>query len=431
MKKFLSLVMAMVMSFSLVTFASAAELKDVSGHANEEAMEVLYDLEIILGYGDGYFRPDSNITRGEVCAIITRTLVGEDACEIHYPDRFDDVSNLSKLRKYVDTAYDLGIMQGYGNGWFGLTDNVTYNQMAAIITRALGYSAENMGGVWPENVNSVALDIGLFENVAGYGTVPATRGDVAQMIFNAFDCYMVKAVGYGVFMPTKDLFIEHIGFDYDKSVMVEINRATFGHEVMTYTKDKKTVTTDFVMTEMATADLYDIDRISKGYDMIVKYGKTKEVIEINDKDDMEYYKNGEIVEITDLVIDEPVNLIYKNNKLIRVVQWIADDPKMVNMTVKQFEKTFTEIVGDEYAPNDSVITTYGDFAVEVSNECFTGRIAEISTVKNSDDIRITFKSGDKYVIPAGFVETMENKNAGAFVEIRFDYAGEVFSVVNY
>lgn len=431
MKKFLSLIMAMVMSLSLVTFASAADLEDVDNHANQEAMEVLYDLGIILGYGDGTFRPDNNITRGEVCAIVTRTLVGEDACVIHYPDRFDDVSNLSKLRPYVDTAYNLGIMQGYGNRWFGLTDNVTYNQMAAIITRALGYTTENMAGEWPNNVNSVALDIGLFENVAGYGQTPATRGDVAQMIFNAFDCYMVKSVGYGIFMPTEELFIEEIGFDYNKSAMVEEDRATFGHEVMTYTKDKKTVTTDFVMTDMVVADLYDVDRVNKGYEMTVKYGKTKEVLEIRDKDEMEYYKNGKSVEITDLVIDEPVNLVYKNDELIRVVQWIADEPKMTNMTVKQFEKTFTEIVGDEYVPNESVITTYGDFAVEVSNDYVEGRIIEVSTVKNSDDIRITLRNGDKYVIPAEFIETMDNLNEGGYVEIRFDYEGEIFTVVNY
>lgn len=431
MKKFLSLIMAMVMSLSLVTFASSADLEDVDNHANQEAMEVLYDLGIILGYGDGTFRPDNNITRGEVCAIVTRTLVGEDACAISYPDRFDDVSNLSRLRPYVDTAYNLGIMQGYGNRWFGLTDNVTYNQMAAIITRALGYTAENMAGEWPNNVNSVALDIGLFENVAGYGQAPATRGDVAQMIFNAFDCYMVKSVGYGIFMPTKELFIEEIGFDYNKSVMVEEDRATFGHEVMTYTKDKKTVTTDFVMTDMVVADLYDIDRVNKGYEMTVKYSKTKEVFEIRDKDEMEYYKNGESVKITDLVIDEPVNLVYKNDELIRVVQWIADEPKMVNMTVKQFEKTFTEIVGDEYMPNESVITTYGDFAVEVSNDYVEGRITEISSVKNSDDMRITLRNGDKYVIPAEFIETMDNLNEGGYIEIRFDYEGEIFTVVNY
>ena len=205
-------------------------------------------------------------------------------------------------------------------------------------------------------------------------------------------------VGYGIFMPTKELFIEEIGFDYNKSVMVEEDRATFGHEVMTYTKDKKTITTDFVMTDMVVADLYDIDCVNKGYEMTVKYGKTKEVLDIKDKDNMEYYKNGESVEITDLVLDESVNLIYKNDELIRVVQWIASEPKMVNMTVKQFEKTFTEIVGDEYIPNESVITVYGDFAVEVSNDYVEGRIIEISTVKNSDDVRITLRNGDKYAV---------------------------------
>lgn len=431
MKKFLSLIMAMVMSLSLVTFASAADLEDVDSHANQEAMEVLYDLGIILGYGDGTFRPDNNITRGEVCAIVTRTLVGEDACAISYPDRFDDVSNLSKLRKYVDTAYNLGIMQGYNDSWFGLTDNVTYNQMAAIITRALGYSSANLGGTWPENVNSIALDIGLFENVAGYGAAYATRADVAQMIFNAFDTYMVKAIGYGVFKPTNELFIESIGFDYNKSAMIEDSRVTFGDEVMTYTKDKKTIITDFVITDSAIATLYDVDSITKGYEMTVKYGKTKEVLVINDKDDVEYYKNGVEVKIVDLVIDEPVKLIYKDDELIRVVQWIASEPKMVNMTVKQFEKTFTEIVGDEYIPNESVITVYGDFAVEVSNDYVEGRIIEISTVKNSDDVRITLRNGDKYVIPADFIETMDNLNEGGYVEIRFDYEGEIFSVVNY
>lgn len=429
MKKIVSILMAITMMLSMVTFASAATFEDINGHTNQEAIEVLSDLDIVYGYGNGSFRPDGYITRGEVCAIITRTLVGDENCVVSYPDRFEDVSSLSKLRKYVDTAYNLGIMMGYSDNWFGLNDNVTYNQMAAIITRALGYNSKNLSGVWPQNVNSIAMENDLFDNVYGYGAQYATRGDVAQMIFNAFDAYVVKSVGYGVFMPTGKTFIEEIGFTFGGSMMLEDSRATFGDEMMTYTKNNKTVITDYALTDKVSAILYDVNLVDG--EIIVNYGKTREAVEFDS--DVEFYLNGNQLDVNDLYFDEEVTLIYKNNKLIRVVQWHATKTAIIGpsqLSISEFYNNFVEVVGDNYVPNYSVVTCYGDFVAEVSNNRVHGRISEISSIWHSDDVRVTLMDGKQYVIPEDFIPILENLNEKAYIEIYFDYAGNIFTIYN-
>ncbi|MCI9122275.1 MAG: S-layer homology domain-containing protein, partial [Oscillibacter sp.] len=64
MKKFLSLVLALVMTMSLVTIsAGATEYKDLTdkddlGIQYQEAVAVLNKIGVITGYDDGSFRPD-------------------------------------------------------------------------------------------------------------------------------------------------------------------------------------------------------------------------------------------------------------------------------------------------------------------------------------------------------------------------------------
>ena len=57
MKKFLSLVLALVMTMSLVTVSAGAkdfgDSADLSGEAYEEAVNVMSEMGIIDGYSDG------------------------------------------------------------------------------------------------------------------------------------------------------------------------------------------------------------------------------------------------------------------------------------------------------------------------------------------------------------------------------------------
>ena len=65
MKKFLSLVLALVMTMSLVTVsAGAKDFTDGSEITYKEAVDVISALGVVDGYSDGDFRPDDVLTRG-------------------------------------------------------------------------------------------------------------------------------------------------------------------------------------------------------------------------------------------------------------------------------------------------------------------------------------------------------------------------------
>ena len=74
LKKILALVLALVMSLSLMATASAADFTD-AGSVNDTyalAAKVLNGVEVFRGYEDGSFKPQNNITRAEVAAIVYR-----------------------------------------------------------------------------------------------------------------------------------------------------------------------------------------------------------------------------------------------------------------------------------------------------------------------------------------------------------------------
>ncbi|MCI8690876.1 MAG: S-layer homology domain-containing protein, partial [Oscillibacter sp.] len=83
MKKFLSLVLALIMVMSLVTVsAGATEYKDFTDKGEiqyEEAVAVLNRLGIITGYSEGDFRPEGELTRGAAAKIIVSLLIGPEA----------------------------------------------------------------------------------------------------------------------------------------------------------------------------------------------------------------------------------------------------------------------------------------------------------------------------------------------------------------
>ena len=83
MKKFLSLVLAMIMTMSLVTIsAGATEYKDLTDKSEiqyEEAVAVLNRIGVITGYDDGTFRPETELTRGAAAKIIVSLMIGPDS----------------------------------------------------------------------------------------------------------------------------------------------------------------------------------------------------------------------------------------------------------------------------------------------------------------------------------------------------------------
>ena len=79
MKKLLALVLALVMTLSLAVVGSNAAFKDAD-NVNEtysEAVNVLSGMKVFQGYTDGSFQPTGDITRAEVAAIVYRLYTGD------------------------------------------------------------------------------------------------------------------------------------------------------------------------------------------------------------------------------------------------------------------------------------------------------------------------------------------------------------------
>ena len=83
MRKFLALVLALVMTMSLVTVSAGAatDFTDDAAIVNEEAVEVLNAIGILGGYADGSFRPQGVLTRGAGAKMIAYLMLGQEAAD--------------------------------------------------------------------------------------------------------------------------------------------------------------------------------------------------------------------------------------------------------------------------------------------------------------------------------------------------------------
>lgn len=100
----------------------------------KEAVLYLHEKGYINGVGESRFAPGENITREQFVVILLRVLgegLSDDAGE------FSDVLPGSYYEKYVNTAIKLGIVNGIGNGIFGVGKNISRQDFVTMIYRAL------------------------------------------------------------------------------------------------------------------------------------------------------------------------------------------------------------------------------------------------------------------------------------------------------
>lgn len=199
MKKVLSIVLSLVMVICMMpvmAFAdtSNAAYPDIAGEPCEGAVNVLSALGVIDGYEDGTYRPDETITRAELTKIVITALGVADYAS-STTSSYTDMANAQWAVPFVEYATNLNLVNGYGDGRFGPSDPITYEQAATLIVRAIGYTDDcnEMNGTWPAIYVQKATALGLFQNVTNGGATGATRGDTAVMLYNALTVPQVYA----------------------------------------------------------------------------------------------------------------------------------------------------------------------------------------------------------------------------------------------
>ena len=199
MKKFLSLVLALVMTMSLVTVsAGAVDFTDDSDIDYKEAVDVISALGIVDGYSDDSFRPDGSLTRGAAAKIICNLILGPTTASALSATTapFRDVPTTNTFAGYITYCSQQGIISGYGDGTFRPTGTLTGNAFMKMLLGALGYdsSVEGYTGAnWTVNVIKQAVGIGLDDGNDDFvGSRTVTRQEAALYAFNMLQATMVE-----------------------------------------------------------------------------------------------------------------------------------------------------------------------------------------------------------------------------------------------
>ena len=202
MKKFLSLVLALVMTMSLVTVSAGAkdfgDSDDLSGEQYEEAVNVMSEMGIIDGYSDGDFRPQGTLTRQAAAKIIACMMLGKTTAESLGTSAapFKDVPAGSSFAGYIAFCVERGLISGYADGTFRPTGTLTGFAFLKMLLGALGYdqSIEGYTGTnWTVNVAGRAYEIGLTDGNADFlGSKACTREEAALYAVNTLQATLVE-----------------------------------------------------------------------------------------------------------------------------------------------------------------------------------------------------------------------------------------------
>jgi len=184
-KKFLSLILTLVMVCSFVPFATAANDEAT------QAAQTLYELGLFRGTGTNpdstpIFDLDKTPTRNQAVIMLVRLLGKEDeALAGNWELPFTDVAKGSTAYPYIGYAYANGLTNGTTATTYSGGNPIRANQYITFVLRALGYvSGEDfqVSTAW-----EFSDEIGLTNGKYSAATKTFTRGDVANISCSALN----------------------------------------------------------------------------------------------------------------------------------------------------------------------------------------------------------------------------------------------------
>lgn len=194
-KKFLTLVLAVMMIVSSVAFSTSAattKFEDIDAKNEElvKAVDLLNYMGVAKGTSETTFGASEAVTRQQFALFIYRLMKGGK-------DAPAGAANSTAFTDLEDATYNYAIAwanaQGIVNGksatTFAPKDGIKLQEAYAMIVRALGWEEEKalvypFGHIEVAEQDGVELDNGLASSV-GY-TDTLTRGDMAILLYNAF-----------------------------------------------------------------------------------------------------------------------------------------------------------------------------------------------------------------------------------------------------
>ena len=214
MKKLLALVLALVMSMSLVTISNAA-FKDADKIDYKEAVDVMNAVGVFIGDEKGNFNAKENLTREQAAKIIAYLELGSKAADAMVGgNTFTDVASSRWSAGFIAYCAQAGIVSGVGDGKFAPAGQLTALQFGKMLLVELGYDAKAAGMVgtdWAINTSKLMAKAKLMDKIDGSVNQVLTREKAAQMTLNALKAptveYTKKVANTNHFIATRWLFM--------------------------------------------------------------------------------------------------------------------------------------------------------------------------------------------------------------------------------
>lgn len=155
---------------------------------SEEIINLLSELEIMQGDGNGNYRLDDMVSRAEFTKVaIASSSARNTVAKGLEISPFSDVPYTHWAAPYVKAGVSAGFVQGYLDASFRPDDTVSYEEAITILLRVLGYSDADFGASWPYGQIGKADDLEITKNVDASVGDALTRGEVARLLYNTLN----------------------------------------------------------------------------------------------------------------------------------------------------------------------------------------------------------------------------------------------------
>lgn len=168
-------------------------------HWGRKWIEAMASKGIVSGKDNRNFDPEGHVTRAEFAKMITMTLGLVDE---YARSNFSDIAKGAWYESYVASAYNAGIITGRPDGTFAPNENITRQDMAVMLARALQQAAPVHGDKYIDFADkgkiaeyarqplAIAVRNGLITGKPGNMVDPegkATRAEAATIIYRLFN----------------------------------------------------------------------------------------------------------------------------------------------------------------------------------------------------------------------------------------------------
>ena len=388
MKKLLALVLALVMSMSLVTISNAA-FKDADKIDYKEAVDVMNAVGVFIGDEKGNFNAKDNLTREQAAKIIAYLELGEKAADALVGSAtFTDVAATRWSAGFVSYCAQAGVVSGNGDGTFAPAGQLTALQFGKMLLVEIGYDAKAAGMVgtdWAINTSKLMATTGLMDGIDGSVNQVLSREKAAQMTLNALKTPTVEYATKG------------------SNITVNGAEINFGASVPTYVTNTVAKEQTISKDTLTNSKEYTIELGEKLYKKLVlsdttdAFGRPTRTWTFENKKVGEYVKDADL-EYTAAVEYKAIYADLALSSAAKIDEYYIDGkeitPAVGHTTISKSDKkefgangVLTQVWYDD--DNNTVIVT------EINT--YVGTVNAITKATSSADRFVTVASKDTFV----------------------------------